>query len=832
MKVEAPTKEAKIFIVEDEFIVNENIKLDVQSFGYNVVGSATKGVDAIEQIFATRPDLILMDINLNGSITGLDVARRIKDLNIPVVFLTAYADENTLKEASELGAYGFLTKPFQTLDLVSSIRMAISKSKSVEAISNEKEDAKEKLVTTERIYKQIIENVKDLIYTTDKEGKIKYINQVVKEFGYDIDDFLGKSLFGFAKKEYQEKIKSILNELSSGYQKNIEIEFPMLSNDNKEVWMGHSLTTITDENGEIIGFQGIARNISERLAFEDELLKAKEKALEATEMKSEFLANMSHEIRTPLNGIVGISKLITDTELNAKQREYMRAIVFSTDQLLGIINNTLDLSKLEAEKMTVNTKVIDTVELVSGIEAIYQQRSLEKGINFSFFHDDLIPDYLVGDAVKIKQILHNLVGNALKFTEQGSVKISTYLRSEEKEKNWIEFRVSDTGIGIENDKLEAIFKAFEQSNNSADRDFGGTGLGLAIVQRLVDLLGGEIKVKSTINKGSVFTVVLPLKTASQEEIDSILKLTEEENYILDGTKVLIVEDNKVNQLVTSDLLVSKGCETTICENGQEAIEKLESNAFDIVLMDMQMPVMDGYTAMRIIRSNTESNYSKIPIIALTAHVFSGELEKCIQAGATDYLSKPFEPKELFGMIWKLAKDSKTNDSNESGNTIPQNNSTNNQQGNSTSNTSISNDGNIHFTGIKSIEHPDLNESKKDDFNNHTLVDFKRLKEFLNGNDTILTSTLKAIKETFQECLSDLHKIAKEEDNDNLKRVIHKLKPNLEMIGSIYLHETSLRLEKSSLNGEQGREDLDTVIRGMKRILVIIDDYLLDQLHVY
>ncbi len=596
--------------------------------------------------------------------------------------------------------------------------------------------------------------------------------------------------------------------------------------------MGHSLTTITDENGEIIGFQGIARNISERLAFEDELLKAKEKALEATEMKSEFLANMSHEIRTPLNGIVGISKLITDTELNAKQREYMRAIVFSTDQLLGIINNTLDLSKLEAEKMTVNTKVIDTVELVSGIEAIYQQRSLEKGINFSFFHDDLIPDYLVGDAVKIKQILHNLVGNALKFTEQGSVKISTYLRSEEKEKNWIEFRVSDTGIGIENDKLEAIFKAFEQSNNSADRDFGGTGLGLAIVQKLVDLLGGEIKVKSTINKGSVFTVVLPLKTASQEEIDSILKLTEEENYILDGTKVLIVEDNKVNQLVTSDLLVSKGCETTICENGQEAIEKLESNAFDIVLMDMQMPVMDGYTAMRIIRSNTESNYSKIPIIALTAHVFSGELEKCIQAGATDYLSKPFEPKELFGMIWKLAKDSKTNDSNESGNTIPQNNSTNNQQGNSTSNTSISNDGNIHFTGIKSIEHPDLNESKKDDFNNHTLVDFKRLKEFLNGNDTILTSTLKAIKETFQECLSDLHKIAKEEDNDNLKRVIHKLKPNLEMIGSIYLHETSLRLEKSSLNGEQGREDLDTVIRGMKRILVIIDDYLLDQLHVY
>ncbi|MGB1507954.1 MAG: response regulator, partial [Crocinitomicaceae bacterium] len=289
---------------------------------------------------------------------------------------------------------------------------------------------------------------------------------------------------------------------------------------------------------------------------------------------------------------------------------------------------------------------------------------------------------------------------------------------------------------------------------------------------------------------------------------------------------------KVTQLVTSDLLVSKGCETTICENGQEAIEKLESNAFDIVLMDMQMPVMDGYTAMRIIRSNTESNYSKIPIIALTAHVFSGELEKCIQAGATDYLSKPFEPKELFGMIWKLAKDSKTNDSNESGNTIPQNNSTNNQQGNSTSNTSISNDGNIHFTGIKSIEHPDLNESKKDDFNNHTLVDFKRLKEFLNGNDTILTSTLKAIKETFQECLSDLHKIAKEEDNDNLKRVIHKLKPNLEMIGSIYLHETSLRLEKSSLNGEQGREDLDTVIRGMKRILVIIDDYLLDQLHVY
>lgn len=779
----------RVYIVEDEFIVAENIKLDLMNFGYDVVGMAASGEKAIEEIHAMKPDLVLMDINLKGKLTGLDVARDLKEnMNIPIIFLTAYADEKTLDEAKKLGAYGFLVKPFQAIDLKSAIEVAFGKFDSLEKITEEKLQSEQALIDTEQRYKDIIDNVSDLIYTTDRNGFITFVNPAASNLiEYSKEEIIGRNFREFVHEEFRERILEFYRHILKEKEPIIYHEFPVISKSGKEIWVGQNVQMIKDGD-KVIGFQAVARDITDRINFETDLIRSKEAAESAARMKTQFIANMSHEIRTPLNGIIGITKLLKKTDLNPKQAKYLKAISASSDQLMGIINNILDISKIEANKVSVDNRIFDFQELMSGIESLFEERADDKKIQFSYELDNYIPRYLTGDSVKLNQILYNLVGNAIKFTDKGSVKVKTFVNSITEDSCNIGIKVIDTGIGIVPEKLETIFSAFTQAEGETTRKYGGTGLGLTIVKRLVNLLGGTINVESEPGKGSTFTVEVPFSIPAQEQITELGEMNEPEelNFDMKGTRILLVEDNKINQIVTSDLLKAQNATVHIANNGVEALEYYKSNDVDLILMDMQMPVMDGYSAMNIIRHEFEEPKSSVPIIALTAHAFEGELQKCKECGASDYLSKPFEPGKLFEKIVRLIRE---------------------------------NDPSKKFN---KMEDDDISPKAEH-------LDVDKLRMYVNDNEELVYSTLELLKNTFSEDIKELEELTRTKLRHDIKRVAHRIKPNYEMIGYTKLYNLCLALEETD-NIELNIEILHELISKTNKLIREIDMYLNEHLN--
>lgn len=758
---------ADIYIVEDERIVAKNIEIDLKSIGYNVVGHAVSGEKALTEIMTLVPDLILMDVNLKGQMTGLEVAEEVKKkLNIPVVFLSAYADENTLSRAKQSGAFGFLVKPFQAIDLKTAIEVAFAKFDDMNQVKKEKDRSVLALKESERRYKQIVDNVSDLIYRTNHKGKFTFVNPTISKLTeYSDEEIIGMNYDELIREDYHDRTVEFYQNVFKNNQTYSYYEFPVITKSGKEIWIGQNVQLL--HSGKYItGFQAMARDITERVRFQEELIKSKEKAESADKVKSQFLANMSHEIRTPLNGIIGISKLLAKTDLDQKQKEYLQAIIYSSDQLMGIINNILDLSKIEVGKMTLDEREFDFENLISAVMGLFESKATEKDIKIFSVVDDNVPLRLIGDSVKLNQILINLVGNAIKFTQQGEVKLSVGMIKDEGDNCSIKFSISDTGIGIEKAKLEKIFSAFSQAEGETTRKYGGSGLGLTIVKKLILLQKGEISVDSKLGEGTTFTVILPFKKAEKKEVVMDVKGTENketEEFGLEGLRVLLAEDNLINQLVTTDLLTSKGVEVDVAENGQEALDKLEEKEFDIVLMDMQMPVMDGYQAMSLVRENKSAPYNKIPILALTAHAFDGELERCQAAGADDYLSKPFEPGQLYEKVRSLA----------------------------------------HRPAIEVEEAPIEEKSEQmADQNYMDEFDIEVLRKFVGFNEALVISTLELLKSSFEEDDSRIKNLLEIKNIEGIKSIAHKIKPNYALLGLENLKEVCEKLEVSDQLEEQ------------------------------
>ncbi|MBK8493240.1 MAG: response regulator [Saprospirales bacterium] len=510
--------------------------------------------------------------------------------------------------------------------------------------------------------RSLIEASLDPLITISTEGKITDMNQATVDVtGVSREALTGTDFFDYFTEP--EKARDVYREV---FEKGFITDYPLTIIDHKLTDVLFNGSVYKDETGKVMGAVVVSRDITQQKRFETELIEAKvfaelatgiaeeakNKAEIATQIakdammsKQQFLSNMSHEIRTPMNAIIGFTKVMLKTELSAKQKEYLTAIKLSGDALIVLINDILDLAKVDAGKMTFEQIRFKMALSISAMLHLFEAKIQEKNLELVKEYDTNIPEVLVGDPVRLHQIILNLMSNAVKFTSKGRITVSLRLLHEDEENATIEFTIADTGIGIMDSKTEKIFENFQQASSTTSRLFGGTGLGLAISKQLVEQQGGSIWVKSKVGEGSVFGFVLDFKkTSDKSELEQVsLEQVMEPLRI----KVLVVEDMALNQLLMKTLLDDFGFELDIADNGRIAIEKMQTNSYDIILMDLHMPEMNGFETTEYIRNQL---HSKIPIIALTADVTTVDLAKCKEVGMNDYIAKPVDERLLYSKI--------------------------------------------------------------------------------------------------------------------------------------------------------------------------------------
>ncbi len=657
----------KILLVDDRAENLFALELILSNENYLCV-KANSGNEALG-ILANEPGfaLLLMDVQMpemDGFETAELIRKNEKLKRLPIIFLTASMDGTShIFKGYQAGAVDYMIKPISPDILLAKVAVFVD----LYMKTNELLFQKEQLETLYRDIKaqkllseyslSLIEASHDPLFAISPEGKITDLNDAsVKVTGLSRDKLIGTDFFDYftepriAREVYLEV-----------FEKEFVADSPLTFRHEKgkltDVLFNGSV--YKDEKGNVLGVAIVARDVTAKKRFENELIEAKgiaererQTAEIAVKSKQQFLSNMSHEIRTPMNSIIGFTKVLLKTDLSEKQKEYLNAIKISGDALIILINDILDLAKVDAGKMTFNQIPFNLAESISSMLHLFETKIQEKNLKLVKEYDVEIPEYVVGDAIRLHQIILNLVGNAVKFTSKGQVTVSVRKLKEDDEQVTIEFAIRDTGIGIPECKLENIFDDFQQATSGTSRIYGGTGLGLAIVKQLVEPQGGKITVKSKVDEGSTFSFVLSFgKTKTTEEAETIRKtdtsieLKVETNEIT----ILVVEDIILNQLLMRTLLEEFGFKLDIANNGKIALEKLKKNTYDIILMDVQMPEMNGFEATKHIRSKMKLD---VPIIALTADVTTVDVDKCRQAGMDDYISKPIDEKILYNKIIK------------------------------------------------------------------------------------------------------------------------------------------------------------------------------------
>ncbi len=519
----------------------------------------------------------------------------------------------------------------------------------------ERKRAELEMVKSQERYEDIFTRSKDAIYICDLSGKFIDFNEATLELlGYTREEISSVNLHNSYQPD--EKRTEFLEALQSRKAvKDFEIEVECKDGSTRYC----EITANIIDTDDFEGYNGIVRDITERKQAE-QLIKARDLARQSAAMKEQFIASISHEMRTPMNAILGMSNLVIQTKLDEEQSGFISSIKQSSEILLGIINDILEISTLQNGKVQFDYKNFNLRELLSNLVNMMQYKANEKDLLFELNIDDSVPTIINGDKLRLNQILNNLVGNAVKFTDSGSVKIFVKNVAENDSAVHLHFEVADTGIGIPDDKLGAVFETFTRIRTK-ERLFEGTGLGLSISKNLVEQQGGKIGVTSVFGEGSIFFFDLAFEK-SGDTVEADTQTPKEENLVLrdDGAiRLLLVEDHKMNQLVAKKTLLKKWekIHITIANHGGEAVEILGKEKFDIILMDIQMPIMDGYETTMHIRNNMPA-ISKMPILAMTAHAHISKDEKFKEYGMDDFVLKPFEPEQLF---YKIAKYVNNND---------------------------------------------------------------------------------------------------------------------------------------------------------------------------
>ncbi|MEQ8425309.1 MAG: ATP-binding protein, partial [Cyclobacteriaceae bacterium] len=588
-------------------------------------------------------------------------------------------------------------------------------------------------------YKSVVEDGSDIIFIVDYNGEILYHNNSVKEtLGYKSNSLVGKKFFDLIlpttltafKKQYKNSIKKRFHE---------SVEFQFLCRDKSYKYLEfNSINLKHKEKIEALILD--CRDITQRKEDAAELLRAQK-------AKEQFLANVSHEIRTPINGIAGMATLLSQNPTGKEQSTYLNAIQSAAENLKVIINDILDLASIDSGKLNFEKIGFKIDDLLRSVVESFSVQSTQKGIELSYSLNDRVSKVLVGDPFRLKQILINLISNALKFTHEGSITISCSLEKAQAKSQFVKIDVTDTGIGIPSDKLSKIFESFSQADASVTRKYGGTGLGLTIVKQLVELQKGKVIVSSKEDLGTTFTVVIPYAIGKASEIEErsvVVNRHKAEQTSLKKLKILLVEDNDINRLYAINILKMWECEADIAENGYVALEKVRSNEYDIILMDIQMPVMDGFEATKAIKMSGAPR-NQIPIIALSANSSAKDREKCIAAGMNECIGKPFTPENLFSVLVKYGKQRRVNPK-------PQ--------------------------ALPKKESVDLNYLKKISNNNTEFI-----------NDIINSFVLNTPK-----ALDEIKKYIEEKNWAKMEEQVHKIKPTLTMIGMPKARESAIEIE--------------------------------------
>jgi PAS domain S-box-containing protein len=510
----------------------------------------------------------------------------------------------------------------------------------------ERKRIEEEMRVAEKQYRSLFEYSQHMICMHDLEGIILSINPSgAHTLGYEPEELIGRQIMNLVPERYRAEFSEYMKEIRrhgtySGLMRMI------LRNGEETIWMYSNIRLADPEGNPFVLSSNV--EITGRYMMEKELRGAKKLAEEALISKDRFVANISHELRTPMNAIGGFTELLKKTKLSDEQGEYADAIGMATENLTAMINDILDIAKIEAGKIEFERRVFNVRDIMRKTHILLSPRADQSGINFTWSCEETVPAYVVSDDLRLTQILVNLVGNAVKFTSKGFVSFGCEVREETEKQLTLVFWIEDSGIGIPKEKLDAIFDPFTQVSGASNRKYGGTGLGLTIVKDLAELQGGKVLVQSAEGIGSRFEVLMPVEKIDPgmvQQVETVLNPLEHPGEI----HVLLVEDHALNQQLAMRLIRDFGFTVSLATNGRAAIEVLKEEKFDVILMDLQMPEMDGYDTTQYVR---EKMFITTPIIALTAHSSSGEREKCLALGMTDYMTKPYRSKDLYYKIVK------------------------------------------------------------------------------------------------------------------------------------------------------------------------------------
>ena len=771
-----------VLVVEDDALDRLNMKRQLAKSNLELeIYYAEDYQSALEASRHKEFDCIFLDYNLPGA-TGLEVLRAIRNCgnNSPVIFITSHKEMNVAVEAMKSGALDFLSKDGLTSESLSqNIRYALRIGK----IERELEENKRNLRT-------VISNSPIVLFSINHEGYFTLFDgKGSMSLMVDPKLVLNSHISDFS---------DILPDIEMIFNLGIEGKSDRVIKQMGDQVFEMYYAPIFGEEQDIIGVTGMATDVTA-------LQKAKEAAEEAACLKQQFLANMSHEIRTPMNGIMGLTKILMNTMTTEEQQGYLHSIKSCSEHLMVIINDILDFSKVEAGKMTFESVPFSIGEVARESVALFNMKAAEKSIGLELNIDPLLPIAVSGDPTRLSQVINNLISNAIKFTDQGKVELIIKPERIASSSTDIVFEVRDTGIGIREESVPFVFESFRQASSDTTRKYGGTGLGLSIVKKLIDLQDGRIEADSKYGEGTTFRFRLTFDRTDEK----LLKNKEKDlsiDYSIEGKRVLLAEDNLVNQVIAKKMLKDWGAMVTAVENGEEAISILQHETFDIVLMDIQMPEMDGYTATKMIRRELNDTVKNIPIVAMTAHATSCEKDKCFTSGMDDYICKPFEPEALKKIIYTLTLNGPSSYGALS--EIKREIDTTERSLNeitATSNTTNS------AQSINNMATPsNLQESIKQEFVHHK-INLNYLKQISDGNDGFIIEMIEMFLNKTPQALEEMNEHFKSQNWNELRMIAHRIRPSFTYIGLPDLQKKLGEIERLTSSPENVSPEVSSLI---------------------